>query len=108
MKTLIKIGIIGYGNVGQGVAKVIENNKKGISERIGVPIEIAGICDIRPAPAEYKDIYTKRYHDLLENPDIDIIVELIGGYEPARTIIMESLKAGKHVVTANKAVLAKY
>ncbi len=108
MTNSIKVGLIGYGTVGQGVDKIIEDNEKCISERIGVPIEIAGICDLRPAPAGRKDIFTKRYQDLLENPEIEIIVELIGGYEPARTIIMESLKAGKHVVTANKAVLAKY
>lgn len=108
MTNSIKVGLIGYGTVGQGVDKIIESNEKGISERIGVPLEIAGVCDLRPAPANRREIFTKRYQDLLENPDIEIIVELIGGYEPARTIIMEALKAGKHVVTANKAVLAKY
>ena len=102
----IKIGLVGYGTVGKGVVKILEQNRRLIESRVGYPVEIAGICDVRPV--EPISLYVPRYQDLIANPAIDIVVELIGGYEPARTVILSSLKAGKNVVTANKAVLAKY
>ncbi|MCX5782248.1 MAG: homoserine dehydrogenase [Elusimicrobia bacterium] len=102
----IKIAIVGYGNVGKGVVKILENNKTQIEHRVGSPIELMAICDLFPI-AE-KAIYCKRYQDIIKREDIDIVVELIGGYEPARTIILESLKSGKNIVTANKAVIAKH
>ena len=106
MKQSVKLGLVGYGTVGQGVVKILENNRKVIEERSGAPVEVAAICDIRPVAD--RSLYVKRYQDVLSRQDIDIVIELVGGYEPARTIILAALRAGKHVVTANKAVLAKY
>jgi homoserine dehydrogenase len=107
MKRVVKIALVGAGTVGQGVIKILENNKAAIQERIGARFKLVLICDIKGRPSrDYA--YTKNYKDIIKNPDIDIVVELIGGYEPARTIILDVLRSGKHVVTANKAVIAKY
>jgi len=106
MKKIIRLGIIGYGTVGQGVYKIIEDNRKAIEGRIGATCEIAAICDLRKIPQ--RSLHTRNFREVLERRDIDIVVELMGGYEPARTVILGALKSGKHVVTANKAVLAKH
>lgn len=107
MKKTVKLGLVGYGTVGQGVIKILERNKKSIQQRVGAELEISAVCDIRPV--EIRNIaYTKNFHELTAMSDIDIVVELIGGYEPARTLILEALNSGKNVITANKAVLAKY
>ncbi|MDR1244199.1 MAG: homoserine dehydrogenase [Endomicrobium sp.] len=105
-KKFINIGLIGYGTVGKGVVKILEENKKIALRKVGKPICIKSICDLNPT--DKPELYVKNFKDIIKDPEIDLIVELIGGYEPARTIIIESLKTGKNVVTANKAVLAKY
>jgi len=105
-KKFINVGLIGYGTVGKGVVRILETNKKIALRKVGVPIKIKAICDLMPI--DRKELYVKNFRDIINDPEIDLVVELIGGYEPARTIIIESLKAGKNVVTANKAVLAKY
>ncbi|MBN1621218.1 MAG: homoserine dehydrogenase [Endomicrobiales bacterium] len=107
MKKAVNIGLVGCGNVGRGVINVLERNRRIIEQKIGAEIKIGGVCDVKNLSLKGYS-YTRNYKELINNPGIDIIIELIGGYEPARTIILESLKAGKNVVTANKAVLAKY
>ncbi len=107
MRDTIKIGLVGYGTVGKGVVKIIEGNRSAIEQRVGASLEIGAICDLYPIE-EKKHLYVKRFQDIIDSNDIDIVVELIGGYEPARSIILGALNNGKHVVTANKAVLAKY
>jgi homoserine dehydrogenase len=106
MKKTIKLGLVGYGTVGQGVMKILDKNRRLIEQKVDATIGVAAICDVRPIPQ--KALHVKDFHELTARPDIDIIVELIGGYEPARTLILEALRAGKNIVTANKAVLAKY
>ena len=106
MNKYINVGLVGYGTVGKGVVKILEANKKIALRKLGKPIRIKSICDLRPI--DKPELYVKNFKDIIKDPEIDLIVELIGGYEPARTIIIEALKAGKNVVTANKAVLAKY
>ena len=108
----VGIGLIGLGTVGSGVAKLILRNREMISRRAGGNVRIVRFCDkfIRSVPKigiRAKDV-TRDYRELLKDPRVDIVIELVGGYEPARTILLDSLNAGKHVVTANKAVLAKY
>ncbi|MCL2390028.1 MAG: homoserine dehydrogenase [Endomicrobia bacterium] len=105
-KKYINVGLIGYGTVGKGVVKILEENKKIVLRKVGKPIKIKSICDLYPI--DKPELYVKNFRNIIKDPEIDLVVELIGGYEPARTIIIESLKAGKNVVTANKAVLAKY
>lgn len=106
-----KIGIIGLGTVGEATVKSLIKYDSLIERRTGLKIQIEKICDLRE---EKKNIaikeklaFTTDPKQLIEDPEIDIIVELIGGKDPAYHYIMESLKRGKSVVTANKALLAQ-
>jgi homoserine dehydrogenase len=107
----IKIGLIGYGNVGSGVVKILRERKQFLCDKIGLEIEIKKICDqdliSKRSVSVEKAILTKNASDLIGDPHIDIIVELIGGIHPAKELISEALKKGKSVVTANKALLAQ-
>jgi homoserine dehydrogenase len=107
----MKIGLIGLGTIGSGVVDILKNNSQLITNRTNTTIELAKICDKNKDKAEklgLADIYTEDYKEIINNPEISVVIELIGGYEPARTIIIEALQAKKHVVTANKAVIAKH
>ena len=106
MKKIVRLAIVGYGTVGQGVYKILENNRKAIENKIGAACEIAAICDLKKIPQ--KSLHTRNFREVIARKDIDIVVELMGGYEPARTVILEALRSGKNVVTANKAVLVKH
>ncbi len=106
----IRIGLIGLGTIGTGVAKTLLENTALLEQRLGFSLDLASIADIDIQKdrgiAIPKDMLTTDAYSLIKNPDIDIIVELIGGIEPARSFILDALKSGKHVVTANKALLA--
>lgn len=109
-KSAISVGIIGFGTVGTGVAKILLGKDKELQRRLGFPILLKKIADtdikrdrgIR-LPA---DLLTKDADVILNDPEIDIIVELIGGIHPAKEIILRAISNGKHVVTANKALIA--
>jgi homoserine dehydrogenase len=106
-----KIGIVGFGTVGRGTARVLVERKKEIAARVGREIQIAQICD-RQIPAEIpfglpREIFTENANEIIENPEIDAIVELVGGVDFAKNLISKSLRAGKNVVTANKHLLAR-
>lgn len=110
MKT-VNIGIIGFGTIGSGVAKVLKSKRAFLREKSGVDITISRICDKdlrtrRPLKVD-KKLLTKSIPKVLYDPKINIIVELIGGIRPAKEIILEALREGKHVVTANKALLSE-
>lgn len=108
----IQVGLIGCGTVGAGVAGILERRAGPIVARVGAPVRLRWVCDrdLRRAKALGLDRrrLTSNVEDVLRDPAVDIVVELVGGYEPARTFILEALRRGKHVATANKAVLAKY
>ncbi|HSC57870.1 MAG TPA: homoserine dehydrogenase, partial [Nitrospira sp.] len=110
MKSRIGVGIVGFGTVGTGVAKVLLNNASLISRRIGVPIELLRIADVDVTKdrgvALAPGVLTTEVNRVLTDPNIDIVVELIGGYDTAKRVILDAIAAGKHVVTANKALLA--
>jgi len=109
MKT-VTIGIIGFGTVGRGVFEVLSKNGGLVAQRTGIQIKIASICDNNPdtlRPVENQLKTTAVWQELVDDPSIDIIVELIGGLEPAGEIILTALKKGKSVVTANKKLLAE-
>ena len=106
MKKSLNIGLVGYGTVGKGVVKILEKNSAIALRKAGVKINVRSICDLYPI--DKPKLYVKNFMNIIKDPEIDIVVELIGGYEPARTVITEALKNGKSVVTANKAALAKY
>ncbi|MGB9617006.1 MAG: homoserine dehydrogenase [Desulfomonilaceae bacterium] len=108
----ISVGLIGFGTVGSGVVKILRENGELLRRRIGFPIELRRIADLdietdRGVPVE-RSILTTDAHAVLEDPEIDVVVELIGGREPARTFILSAIQSGKQVVTANKALLADH
>ncbi|MHB8769692.1 MAG: homoserine dehydrogenase [Syntrophales bacterium] len=108
----ICIGLIGFGTIGTGVVKLLRDNGALISERVGAEIHLKRIADIdilrsRGVPVD-KTVLTTDAGDILGDPEIDIVVELMGGYEPARTFILDAVRRKKHVVTANKALLATH
>ena len=106
----IQVGLLGIGTVGSGTFKVLRRNQEEIQRRAGRGIEITVVADLDTARARevvgdaVQVVADAR--EVIRNPDIDIVVELIGGYGIARTLVMETIAAGKHVVTANKALLA--
>jgi len=107
----IKVGLIGLGTVGSGVAQILVERRRLIKSRLGAELLLARVAEKYPdAPHRYepdRSLVTTDAKALLHDPEIDIVVELIGGLEPARTFIREALESGKHVVTANKALLAR-
>lgn len=111
MSKIVNIGLIGIGTIGSGVVDILKNNSELIEKRTGVKINLVKVCDLNEELAKeigVGDIFTKDYKEILNDENINVVIELIGGYEPAHKIIIETLNAKKHVVTANKAVLAKF
>ena len=108
----MKIGIIGLGTVGEGVFKVLTNEKESIFEKSRANIEVKYACDLnieREFSFDFdKSVLTNDYKKILNDPEIKIVVELIGGETIAKQIIIEAFQAKKSVVTANKALIAKY
>ncbi|MCE5335547.1 MAG: homoserine dehydrogenase [Desulfobacteraceae bacterium] len=106
----IGVGLVGWGTVGSGVVRVMLENAGAIESRLGVPLELKRIADLdleRERPVSVpRSMLTTRADDIIEDPDIQIVIELVGGLGFAKTVIRKSLEAGKHVVTANKALLA--
>ncbi|MDY0745915.1 homoserine dehydrogenase [Paucibacter sp. R3-3] len=106
----IKVGLLGIGTVGGGTFEVLRRNQEEIKGRAGRGIEIAMVADLNSERA--KSIVgdgvpvVSDARQVIANPEIDIVVELIGGYGIAKTLVLEAIAAGKHVVTANKALLA--
>ena len=106
----INVGIIGFGTVGSGVVEALAKKRSYLNKRLGASINIIKICDKdlrkRRSVKVGRNLLTKDVNDILNNPKIDIVVELIGGIHPAYEIINKALNNKKHVVTANKALLA--
>jgi homoserine dehydrogenase len=107
----INLGLIGFGNVGSGVIKILRDRKTLLANKIGLDICIKRICDkdinSKRSVCVDKSLLTKEAKEIIEDPQIDIVVELMGGTHPAKEYIIEALKKGKNVVTANKALLAQ-
>ena len=106
----IKVGLIGFGTVGKGLAEVLYSQQERLAKRTGMIIRLAGVADhgTTELPEKFADVpLTRDARALINNPEIDIIVELIGGIEPAKTFVLQAIAAGKHVVTANKALLSQ-
>jgi homoserine dehydrogenase len=109
-KTL-KVALLGCGNVGSQVARLLREEADELTARIGARLEIAGIAVRRPShprPGIDPALLTTDPMDLATRPDIDIVVEVVGGIEPARSVLLAAMKNGKSVVTANKALLAEH
>lgn len=110
LKTL-KIGLLGSGTVGTGVYKLVESQREEMPHKIGANLSVKKIL-VRDKTKKREGIdqslLTDRFEDIIEDDDIQIVVEVMGGIEPARTYINVALKAGKHVVTANKDLIAEH
>lgn len=109
----VNLGLLGLGTVGAGVVKLLESERARLEERAGCRLTLAAVADVdvtRPRPG--LDLarlpLTTDVARVLEDPGIHVVVELVGGLEPARSFILRALAAGKHVVTANKALLAHH
>ncbi|KZX15870.1 homoserine dehydrogenase [Methanobrevibacter filiformis] len=111
-KDEINIGLVGFGTIGAGVVDIFNKNQALLSLKAGKTVNLAKVADlditsdrgVKVAPG----LLTDDVNEVLENDDIDIVIELIGGYEPAKTFILKALNNKKHVVSANKALIAKH
>jgi homoserine dehydrogenase len=109
---ITNVGLLGYGTVGAGVAKIISLEDSLLSQKVGWPLRLAkaAVRDLAasrlfpPPPG----LLTQDPYEVVGNPDIQVVVEVMGGLEPARTLILKALSSGQHVVTANKALLATH
>ncbi len=108
----VQIGLIGLGTVGTGVVQILQQQAALLTARLGGNLVLKRVATLHPDRPRAVELpasqLTKDPHELINDPDIDIIVELIGGNEPARTYLLDALAQGKHVVTANKALLAEH
>ncbi len=108
--TQVNIGLIGFGIIGSGVYDLLKKNKGLIKERTGIDLNIKTVCDIRidEIKSSVPDVkVTDNWEGVVSDNEIDTVIELIGGIEPAKSIVIEALKQGKNVVTANKKLLAE-
>ena len=109
-KKVINAALLGLGTVGTGVYKVLKAQREEMEAKLGGVVEIKKIMvrNLEKAAARVDDpsVLTNNWEEILNDPDIDIVIELIGGIEPARTYILAALEAGKHVVSANKDLIA--
>lgn len=108
----IQVGLIGLGNVGTGVVQILQQQAGLIAERLGARLELKRVATRHPERERAVQLpraqLTNDAMEVLHDPEIAIVVELVGGYEPARTYLLTALQQGKHVVTANKALLAQH
>jgi homoserine dehydrogenase len=106
----IKVGLLGFGTIGAGVVKAFQKNGDLLERRLGCQVRLVRIADldiVTPRPVQVSpELLSTDAASVLEDPEINIVIELIGGYEPARTFVLRAIANGKHVVTANKALLA--
>ncbi|MEV6244535.1 homoserine dehydrogenase [Lentzea sp. NPDC051838] len=106
----IRVALLGCGTVGTEVVRLLTDQAEDLTQRIGAPVELAGIAVRRPNKHREvpEHLLTTDAAGLVSSPDVDVIVEVIGGIDPTRGLLLDALKAGKSVVTANKALLAEH
>ena len=107
----VKIGLVGTGTVGGGCIDIIKTHAADFKRHYGIDIELVAVSSLNPEQAAahgVSKLFTPDFMNIINNPEIDIVIELIGGTTVAHTVVTEALKAGKHVVTANKALMATY
>ncbi|MGA8295759.1 MAG: homoserine dehydrogenase [Acidimicrobiales bacterium] len=111
-ESVVRLGVLGCGNVGGALVELVDHDADGIARRSGTRLAVTrvavrNLAKARPVHAD-PDRFTHDAHSVATDSEVDVVVELIGGLEPARTIILEALKAGKPVVTANKELIANF
>nr|MCR5154733.1 homoserine dehydrogenase [Lachnospiraceae bacterium] len=105
----MKIAVLGYGTIGSGVVEVIDTNRESIAKRAGEEIEVKYVLDLRDFPgSRIEKILTHDYRQIVEDPEVGVIVETMGGTEPAYTFVKEALLRGKSACTSNKELVAKH
>lgn len=106
----IKVGLIGYGNIGAGVVKLLQQNSDVIRSKVGAGIVLKRIADLDITSDRGVTVdpacLTTDVNAIFDDPDISVVIELVGGYEPAKSFVLKAIEKGKHIVTANKALLA--
>lgn len=105
----IRIGLVGTGTVGGGCIDIINKHGDAFRRHYGIDVELARVCSLSDEEAKAHGVghlFTSDYHDIVNDPDIDIVIELIGGTTVAKSVVLDALNAGKNVVTANKALMA--
>ena len=106
---MVKIAVLGYGTVGSGVVEVLRTNQKVIDERLGEELRVKYVLDLRDFPDDpVQELITHDFEDIVNDEEVRIVVEVMGGIEPAYTFVKRSLEAGKSVATSNKALVAKH
>ena len=106
---MVNVGIIGYGTVGSGVFEVLNTNSKSIAVKAGEEIKVKRICDLRDFPGDAAEKFiTHDFNDILNDDEITIVVETMGGTKPAYDFVKASIEAGKSVCTSNKELVAKF
>ena len=106
---MIKTAVMGYGTIGSGVAEILDKNKAEIAKSAGQEVELKYVLDLRKFPDS--PVADKIIHDfkiIEEDPEVQVVVETMGGLNPAYPFVKACLLAGKHVVTSNKALVAAY
>ena len=106
----IKVGLIGFGNIGAGVVRLLRENADVIRNKVGTGIVLKRIADLditsdRGVEVD-PSVLTTDVNEIFNDPEISVVIELIGGYEPAKSFVLKAIEKGKHIVTANKALLA--
>jgi len=108
----LRVGLLGLGTIGTGVARILIEQQELMARRLGRPVRLVAAADrdlARERGLDFSNVrLTDEADDILTADDVDLVVELIGGYEPARSFVVKALQHGKHVVTANKALIAKH
>ena len=106
---MINVAILGYGTVGAGVYKVLHMNREKIAERVGEELNVRYVLDLRDFPGDpCEDVLTHDYNDILNDPDVAIVVETMGGLRPAFEFTKKAICAGKSVCTSNKELVAEH
>ena len=106
---MIQTAVLGYGTVGSGVVEVLETNRESIEKRAGEAIGIKYVLDLREFPgSSIEDILVHDYEVIVNDPEVQIIAEVMGGIEPAYTFTKRALEAGKSVCTSNKELVAEH
>lgn len=104
----MKIAIMGFGVVGSGIGEIISTSEDSLEKKCGEAIEIVKILDLRDFPDSKFDCFTKDFNDILNDPEIELVAEVMGGTKPAYDFTKQLLLAGKNVVTSNKELVAKH
>ena len=108
----IRVGLLGLGNIGAGTVEILRRNRALIESRLGVPIDLVRAADLDPERARRLElgpgVFTTDSQAVIDDPAVQVVIELIGGIEPARTLVLAAMERGKHVVTANKALLSTH